>query len=187
MTDYKQLFFLDESWRNDKTVNKKRGRSKRGTRCKANVNFTRGNYKINLLLACNHVGPIAFDIWNSKIGPERFCDFLENKLTPLVNPYPGHNSVLVLDNYYTHESREVFRWCARNHVIPIHEPAHEPYVQLTEWNFNAIKMKEQAKGVSGEYRAVVLSLIDSIHDCVGLNWKSVMNKIGYINGITDSD
>ena len=187
VTDYKQMVFLDESWRNDKTVNKKRGRSRRGTRCKATINMSRGPYKLNLSLAVNWNVPLAYEISGQKIDAEDFLEFLVNDLGPFMNAYPGSNSVLVMDNWYTHDTVEVLQWCAMMEVIPLFEPAHDPPKNLTEWVFNAIKMKEKAKGIWGSEPAAARSLIDSIDECVGCNWKSVMDKIGYIDGMTDSD
>ena len=158
-----------------------------GTRCKARIHLQRGNYKLNLLLAVNHRGPMTFKIDDDKIDARDFHEFLVLDLGPLMQAYPAHNSILLMDNWYTHECQEVFEWAAALDVIPLFEPAHDPPKNLTEWVFNAIKMKEKAKGIAGSKEAAALSLVDSIEECVGLNWKSVMNKIGYIDGVTDSD
>lgn len=179
--------FLDETFRNDKSINKKRGRSLRGERCRAKIYLQRGRYKLNLLLSCNWNGPLVYEISENKIDAEDFYKFLLFDLGPHLNPYPGPNSIIIMDNWYTHESLEVFQWAAGLGVIVLFEPAHDPPKNLTEWNFNAIKEKEKMKGIAGSAEAATLSLIDSIEECVGLNWKSVLDKIGYIDGLTDSD
>ena len=187
MTDYKQLFFLDESARNDRTVQPKRGRSVRGTRCKATVQLGRGSYKLNLLALVNHTGVLDSEIQETTFDDVDFVEFLDKKASKFVSPYPGPNSVLVLDNWWTHESVAVVQWCARHQIIPVFEPAHDPNVNLTERVFNAIKMKEKVKGVYGNVDAARASLAESVFECVGLNFKSVMKRIGYVDGITDSD
>ena len=186
-TDYKQLFFLDETWRNDKTINRRYGRSAVGSRCNAEVNMSRGYYKLNLLLACNWEGPICFDIYDQAVNPESFEEFLIETLAPHVNSWPGTNSILILDNHYTHETNALIDWAEALGVIIIYEPAHDPNTNLTEWVFNALKMKEKAKGMSGSSMIAEDSLIDSIIDLHGCNFKSVLDKIGYIDGVTDSD
>ena len=100
-----------------------------------------------------------------------------------MSQYPGPNSVLVLDHWCTHESVAVVQWCARHQVIPVFEPAHDPNINLTEWVFNSIKMKEKAKGLYGDVDAARASLAE----CVGLNFQSGMKRIGYVDGIADSD
>ena len=179
--------FLDETFRNDKTINKTRGRSKRGTRCKLSVNLTRGSYKINLLLAVNYQGPIQCEIHTNSIDAETFHKFCVLKLSKIVKPYPEENSILILDNYYTHDTNAIIQWSLAMGIILLFEPAHEPNVNLTEWVFNAIKMKEKEKGILGNASVAIKSLCYSINECVGLNWKAVMNEIGYIDGKTDSD
>ena len=72
-------------------------------------------------------------------------------------------------------------------MIPIFEPSHDPNVNLTEWGFNAIKMKEKKRRIFGSEDAARRSLAESTLECYGLNWKSVMRRIGYVDGVTDSD
>ena len=46
---YRQLLFIDESWRNDRTQNRTYGRSRKGDRCYGKVSYLRG-HKLNLLV-----------------------------------------------------------------------------------------------------------------------------------------
>lgn len=92
-----------------------------------------------------------------------------------------------MDNHYSHESKEIFEWIKNMGIYVMFEPAHVPILNLTEWNFGAIKAKERKKGIYGSMTAAVNSLVESIEDCIGCNWKKVMKEIGYIDAVTDSD
>ena len=71
-------------------------------------------------------------------------------------------------------------------VHPAQQPAHDPNVNLSECVFNAIKMKKNAKGVYGDVDAARASLAESVFECVILNFKCTMKRVGYVDGITDS-
>ena len=103
------------------------------------------------------------------------------QLSKIVTPYPVLRSILILDNHYTHESIQIISWATTMKIILLFEPAHDPNVNLTEWVFNAIKMKEKGKRIHGDSSAAVRSLSQSIFECTGCNWKKVLNKIGYID------
>eukprot|EP01083_Nonionella_stella_P048535 129667_1 len=180
-TDFTQLLWLDETWRNDKSVNKKRGRSLRGTRCYFSINMTRGRYKINCLLACNYTGPLCWDLYASGIDSQTMNFFLEHQLSHVVTPWPGPNSILILDNHYSHDYIGFFEWARRMGIYLIFEPPHYPIINVCEWCFGAIKAKERHKGIFGSFTAAIHSLNASIEECVGCNWIKVLQEIGYVD------
>eukprot|EP01084_Bolivina_argentea_P132388 233637_1 len=186
-TDFKQLFFLDETWRNDKTINKTRGRSLKGKRCPMVVNMRRGKYKINLLLACNWNGPLCWDFFAESVNEEKMAYFMWNQLARYVNRYPGPNSILIMDNHHSHEGGQIFEFLYSRGIYILYEPSHWSTINLTEWQFQAIKQKEICKGIFGSFKVAMNSLDLSIEECIGLNWKSVMEIIGFVDGISDSD
>lgn len=52
-------------------------------------------------------GIITHDIIHGSVNSERFIEFLWDQVIPLTNPYPGPQSVLVLDNCNIHYAEAV--------------------------------------------------------------------------------
>ena len=53
-------------------------------------------------------------------------------------------------------------------------------MNICEWMFNGIKMREQEKGIKGEYESIV-SLCESVEDMKGKNWSNVLQRLKYID------
>ncbi|PKY48083.1 hypothetical protein RhiirA4_321883, partial [Rhizophagus irregularis] len=47
-------------------------------------------------------GFIACEIMKGRCSKERFCSFVLSQISPFMNPCPGKNSVLVMDNAKIH-------------------------------------------------------------------------------------
>ncbi|KZV84582.1 hypothetical protein EXIGLDRAFT_591274, partial [Exidia glandulosa HHB12029] len=60
-----------------------------------------------LLPALSLDGMIALDIFEGSVTRERFIEFLRNQLCPVLQPFPGKNSVVVMDNCSTHHDEEI--------------------------------------------------------------------------------
>ncbi|KAJ7051598.1 hypothetical protein C8F01DRAFT_918990, partial [Mycena amicta] len=59
------------------------------------------------VLSCD--GIVALDIFEGSVTKDRFLRFLETDLAPILTPYPGPRSVVVLDNCAIHHDDEVRR------------------------------------------------------------------------------
>merc|ERR1712173_130918 len=87
MTDPRQMLFLDESSRDDKTPNKRRGRGPPGP-VHADVSFTRGTYRYSFILAVHVSGIKAYGLRFGGYNGEAFMKFLVEDVLPLMRPYP---------------------------------------------------------------------------------------------------
>jgi transposase len=56
-----------------------------------------------------------------------------------MNPFPGRNSVLVLDNASVHHNGQVAEICIAAHVLLIHLPTYSPDLNPIEKVFAVIK------------------------------------------------
>ena len=72
-----------------------------------------------------------------------------------MNPYPGHNSVIFIDNASIHHTEEWSEFVEAMELVCIYLPEYCPWINLCEWMFNGVKMREQDKGVKGEYDALI--------------------------------
>ena len=63
-----------------------------------------------VLLALSLEGVIFSDIVKGSYNGKKFVRFVD-ELTNVMNPYPGKNSMLVMDNYWIHHIPEVEEVC----------------------------------------------------------------------------
>ncbi|CAD6977372.1 unnamed protein product [Tilletia controversa] len=100
-----QLVFGDETHINARNALRTTGWAPRGERADIQSDFGRGG-RWSLLPALSIDGLIAPMIVEGSITKERFLLWLEYFLLPTMNPFPGRNSILVLDNASVHKSQE---------------------------------------------------------------------------------
>ncbi|KNF01951.1 hypothetical protein PSTG_04775 [Puccinia striiformis f. sp. tritici PST-78] len=67
--------------------------------------------------------------------------FLEEVLMPCMSPYPGRNSVLVMDNARIHHGGRVQEICEANHVVLIFLSPYSPDFNLIEKVFSVLKSR----------------------------------------------
>lgn len=153
---------LDESSKDDQTIYRHYGRSSSGSRAQIPVNFVRGDrWSIVAALTVSD-GYIACRVVPGSVDTVEFNNFVLNdvvscvsvshiariyqphrndKQLPLMNPFPGRNSVLLLDNCSIHKS-EVLRECLEESgILLLFLPPYSP-------DFNPIEMSfASGKGI----------------------------------------
>jgi len=104
LADYtaEQLVFVDESAANEHTSHRKYGW--------ASVEVTSHEYRRlernkrwSILPTYTIDGFITWEIEHGSFSQELFEDFIENKLLPMCNPFPGVRSVIIMDNASIHQ------------------------------------------------------------------------------------
>ncbi|GES80747.1 homeodomain-like protein [Rhizophagus clarus] len=100
-----QLIFIDESSKDERTLNRSYGYSNRGCKFQHNVIFLRGK-RYTILPALSFDGYIAVDIIEGSCNKERFKDFILSKVIPQMYLFPGPNSVLIMDNTKIHHNND---------------------------------------------------------------------------------
>ena len=150
----------------------------RGNRAVVKVIFRRG-CKYSLLLCGDLNGVVCFDIIKGACNESRFLRFVVEEIIDHLNPYPQPRSILLLDNCQFHHSAIFKSMIRRIGAIILFIPPYSPWLNLCEYQFNAIKVKEKGKQIVGEVESF-LSLCDSVGD-IGNNWLPILRKIGYCN------
>jgi len=98
-----QLLFVDESAANERTMDRKYGWAPIGLPCKETQSIKRSE-RWSILPAYSLDGYIAWDIIHGSYNTVLFNTFIENHVLPLCNPYPGPQSIIVMDNASIHRS-----------------------------------------------------------------------------------
>jgi DDE superfamily endonuclease len=104
LADYtaEQLVFVDESAANEHTSNRKYGWALVGVTSHEYRRLERSK-RWSVLPAYTIDGFITWGIEHGSFSQELFEDFIENKLLPICNPFPGVRSVIIMDNAPIHQ------------------------------------------------------------------------------------
>jgi hypothetical protein len=98
--------FVDEAARNRRTSGRSKGWASAGSRCIQHRFFVCGQ-RFSILPVLTIDGIITHNIIPGLITTECFVQFLQELVIPLTNPYPGPQSVLILDNCNIHHSEKI--------------------------------------------------------------------------------
>ncbi|CAD6886758.1 unnamed protein product [Tilletia laevis] len=136
--DASQLCFADETHADRRTGVRKNGYSPEGTRAVSSTFFVRGK-RFTLLPAMSQDGIFAPWVVEGSVNGERFEWWLEHQCLPLMNPYPGPQSVLVMDNASTHKGARVRELVEEAGCILIYLPPYSPELNPIELAFSVDK------------------------------------------------
>lgn len=105
--DPEQLFFLDETAKDPRDINRRNGWALRGVTPEAPLGFKGRGKRISSLVGVDVEG---FVDWYSIGGTFKRANFLralEETVIPHMTPFPGPRSVVIMDNASIHKSAEV--------------------------------------------------------------------------------
>ena len=97
-----QLVFLNKSSSNERTGDRKYGWSPKGLACETSRPAKRSE-RWSVLPALTIEGYLDYIIFQGSITADLFVEFVEERVLPYCNPYPGPRSVLILDNASIHK------------------------------------------------------------------------------------
>ena len=122
LDDPDYFVFIDESAVDNRTVQRSTGWSATGGRSASRCTFLRGK-RHSILPALSSDGIIALNIFEGSVNKERFLQFLREEVVslfsslhqcgsnkmqaPQLNPFPGKQSVVIVDNCSIHHDEEV--------------------------------------------------------------------------------
>ncbi|TPX50395.1 hypothetical protein CcCBS67573_g10096 [Chytriomyces confervae] len=129
-----QLVFADESAVNRKTLERNWGWNYVGRRAAHHAPFVRGK-KHSVVAAISLDGYVSFSVIDGSLDSITFMSWLEEDLLPNMNPFPGTNGVLVLDNAAIHKHPSVLELCKKVGVLLIFLPPYSPDYNLIEQSF----------------------------------------------------
>ena len=120
-----------------------------------------------------------YEIYPGAVNEEKFNRFVLKKLIPIINAYPGNNSVILLDNIQFHHNETFLNIVSELKALVLFLPSYMPLLKLMEYVFRDIKAIEVSKCVYGE-REGLESLIESISKIENKDYTPILKKIGYI-------
>src|SRR5438045_7179603 len=97
-----QLVFLDESACNERTGDRKFGWAPIGRGCEVSCSIKRSE-RWSVLPALSVDGYLSYFIYQGSITAEIFELFVEQQVLPHCTPYPGPQSIIILDNEAIHK------------------------------------------------------------------------------------
>lgn len=101
-----QLVFVDESAANERVGDRRRVWGPKGIGTVNPLPFSKGD-KYSILPALNVEGFLCQDIIQGSFTTEMFFFFIRDTLLPHCNPFPGRNSVIVMDNCQIHRHQYI--------------------------------------------------------------------------------
>nr|GAT48928.1 transposase domain-containing protein [Mycena chlorophos] len=133
------MVWLDESSVDDRTNHRTVGWAELGRVCVRRATWIRGQ-RFSMLPALTSDGIAALDIFEGSVTKDRFLGFLEQQIAPILTPFPGPRSVVVLDNCAIHHDEDVRRIVEEEcGARVIYLPPYSPDLNPIEQAFSAIK------------------------------------------------
>ena len=134
-----QLIFLDEALFNNTTGWRATAWAPIGTAARYSASRNRGT-STSLLAAYNILGYLpCYVVKEGYFNADEFVEWLENDLLPLCNPFPGPNSVIILDNAGAHCPPAIVDAIHRRGCLVRHLPPYSPDYNPIELSFSVLK------------------------------------------------
>lgn len=137
------------------------------------------NLTYSVVAAINVDGFVAYNIFPGSMNASKLFYWTLFRLLPNCNPYPGNNSVIILDNVAFHRS-EPFRLIVQYFGAKLmYLPPYSPHLNTVELLFNALKRKLQCypELCHEDIHAIAHLLMQN--EISNISWRSVCKKIGY--------
>lgn len=173
--DEEQLVFLDESASNERTGDRKMGWSPVGLECEA-VRPIKRSERWSILPVLTNEGYLDWLIYQDSITADLFVQFIQERVLPYCEPFPGRRSVLIMDNATIHKDKRIKVVCDAAGVLlqfllsysPDFNPIESTFKDLKAWvkrnyqlavefdfpDFLNLAVQQQSKReVRGHYRA----------------------------------
>jgi hypothetical protein len=173
LIDYKasQLVFLDETAVSRKTIFRTHGYAPRGAPA-AIERALRSRKRYSVLPAFSIDGYITWYLKSGSITMEEYTAFIQKKVLPLCNPWPGPRSVLVMDNASIHVHHELVEAARKVGVQVEYLPPYSPDLNPIEASFHSYKAYLRREGgFSEEFFQNEAEFLDFLEGgLVEVNW-----------------
>ncbi|KAG0140372.1 hypothetical protein CROQUDRAFT_53356, partial [Cronartium quercuum f. sp. fusiforme G11] len=93
-----------------------------------------------LLPAVTEAGMISGTVYKGAVERVHVDIFLKRHLLPVMNHFPGHHLVLVLDNAKVHHGSVIMAICQQAGICVVYLPAYLPNFTLIKKDFIASSM-----------------------------------------------
>lgn len=162
--DPKQLLFMDETSKDGRSSLRKYAWSSVGVPAIVELPFSRGQ-RVSALAAFNHSGFIAWDFTTGTFTRQGFHQVFIQKILPYLNPWPLHNSILILDNARIHMYSELIEAVESRGAIVIFLPPYSPQLNPIEVGFALVKQWIQKNTNLAFHFAPAACLDIAFHNC----------------------
>jgi transposase len=82
---------------------------------------------------------LDYIVFQGSITADLFVEFVEERVLPHCNPYPGPRSVLILDNASIHKDKRLKQLCGEAEVLLLFLPPYLPDFNPIEATFKDLK------------------------------------------------
>jgi len=165
-----QLVFVDESACDRRTTYRRRAWAYCGFRAFRHAHFVRGK-RYSILPALSMDGIIDCTVILGSYTEQRFVEFIKGLLVEM-NPFPGKNSVLIMDNCPIHKSPRIRDMVEGRGMHLVYLPGYSPDLNPIEMAFSAVKSwirrnddwvrREMEKGTEVAIQMLILAVFSSV-------------------------
>jgi hypothetical protein len=134
-----QLVFIDETSKNRATINRQYGWGPKRTTL-FNKDFVLKGKRMSVVGAYGTRGLLAVDVIPETYNQARFESFFKHFVLPELNPYPGPNSIVVIDNARIHNRRKLFDMCFSKGALLLFLSPYSPDMNPIEKFWATTKM-----------------------------------------------
>ena len=165
--------WLDETGSDNRDQIRKFGYSLRGVTPVYNRYIVRGT-RISSVVAMASQGVLTHDFVTGTMNGEKFFDFVRGKLIPCMQPFPGPNSILVMDNCSIHHVEMVKEELEHAGImvifLPPYSPDYNPCEELFSYAEYYLKNHDQILQCSNEPKEILKSAFESVTQSQCNNW-----------------
>lgn len=145
-----QLFFLDETAKDERAERSEWGYALRGNEPLASVGYSGRRERTSSVATFDVKGFVSWYISDGTFDQERFLEAVETVVLPNMNPFPGKRSVLVLDNASIHHTPRLVNMLVNHFCVVLFTP---PYcftlTPLDNSAFGCVKAYLQKEKLAG--------------------------------------
>jgi transposase len=178
-----QIVFLDEASLDNRGMVRKRGWFKRGE-----IPIARGSNgrteRISILSFIGVSGLLDTDSVDATFTRIEFFNSIVSFLDKgIVEPYPGKNSLWIMDGAMIHLDEAMMDYLFSRGVVVIFLPAYCPFYNPIELFFGLVKAHCKKKyGKRGTETKVLMEVLRDLKD---VDMSNIFRKCGYVNGKFD--
>ena len=95
--------------------------------------------RYNAIAAMSSTEILAVEVRRGSVNGDVFYDFLRGELFPKMQPFPGPNSVAIMDNCSVHHVQEVKELAKQLGIVILYLPPYSPDYNPIEETFSYVK------------------------------------------------
>ena len=130
--------------------------------------------RISSVVAMSSSGVLAYEFHTGTMNGDKFFDFVRGNLIPSMQPFPGPNSILIMDNCSIHHVEEVKRELDFAGILAIFLPPYSPDYNPCEEMFSYVKYylkdHDEILQCTDEPKEILKSAFDSVTESQSNNW-----------------